>query len=82
MIYHLGKIPPPGKGWENPAIKDAHGNSRTGITVERRGKGFGKAEGLLEYFKLEPCGTDNKSNSWWGVDFGEKYTLLLKTYTL
>ena len=86
MIYHLGKIPPPGKGWENPAMKEASSNSRTGRTVERttdgRGKAFGKAEGLLEYFKPEPCGTGDKSNSWWGVDFGEKYTLLLKTYTL
>lgn len=80
MIYHLGKIPLPGKGWENPA--GASGKTRTGMAVKRTPGGSGNAEGLLEYFIKEPSCTGNENNSWWGIDFGERFTLLLKTYTL
>ena len=52
---------------------------RAGITVQRTSGGSGKTEQLLEYFKPEPSctGIGKNVNSWWGVDFGEKYTLLL-----
>ncbi|KAJ7363169.1 hypothetical protein OS493_011447 [Desmophyllum pertusum] len=83
VIYYLGKIPPPGRGWNNPAGA-AVASRRAGITIQRTSGGSGKTEQLLEYFKPEPSctGIGKNVNSWWGVDFGENYTLLLKDYTL
>ena len=79
VIYYLGKIPGPDLGWENPG---GVGSSRTGMTVKRSSGFGGQAEDLLEYFVKTSSCTSNEINSWWGIDFGVKYTLALKTYTL
>ncbi len=79
VIYHLGKIPGPVSGWENPA---GSRTSRTGMAVKRSSGFIGKAEDLLEYYITTPSCTSSEINSWWGIDFGVKYSMVLKTYTL
>lgn len=52
------------------------------MTVKRSSGFIGKAEDLLEYYITTPSCTSNETNSWWGIDFGVKYSLVLKAYTL
>ena len=67
------------RGWENPA---GDGKNRTGMTVKRSSGFSGKAEDLLEYFGTTPSCTGHDGKLWWGIDFGQRYTLRLTTYTL
>lgn len=69
----------PRRGWENPAVD---GKNRTGITVKRSSTYSGKPEDLLEYFDITPSSTGKDIKPWWGIDFGTKYTLRLRKYTL
>ena len=52
------------------------------MTVKRSSGFSGKAENLLEYFIKTPSCTGHDDKPWWGIDFGTRYTLCLKTYTL
>ena len=67
------------RDWRNPASSTS---SETGVEVTWSGGGSGKPEDFLEYFRPKGSHTNNKKNSWWCVDLGEKYSLLPTHYTL
>ena len=84
LLPTVGVFLPNGKDFSNsPGIVSAlKRNTSAALVAERSSHGPGEASDIFDHKKGKTSGTKEEKDSWWSIDLGENYLLVITHYAL